>query len=69
MFEIVLSGGKLPSPSWKRETGCGDVLQPVLAEVGEWRARRAAAVVAREDDLAAVAGGRTRAAKWTSSPT
>jgi len=21
VFEMVLSGGKLPSPSWKRETG------------------------------------------------
>ena len=68
VFEIVLSGGKRAVPELEDRDRLGDVLQPVLAEVGE-----------RElDEL----GGRrerttwppwaeaaTRAAKWTSSPT
>ena len=35
VFEIVLSGGNEPSPSWKIENRFLDVLQAVLAEVGE----------------------------------
>ena len=54
VFEIVFSGGKSLSPSWKSATGRREVLQPVLAELGEQgvavdeRSRRG-----RDDDLAA----------------
>ena len=49
--------------------GLVDVLEPVLAEVGEPVASTRAAPSPREHDLAAVAGAATRAARWTSSPT
>ena len=35
VFEIVLSGGKEPSPSWKMGTASVDVFEPVLAEVDD----------------------------------
>ena len=41
VLEIVFSGGKRASPSWKIGTGSRDVLEPVLAEVGQLDPRRA----------------------------
>ncbi len=38
VFEIVFSGGKDSTPSWKIDTASGDVLQPMLAEVEQDRA-------------------------------
>ena len=52
-----MSGGKAPSPSWKIGDRLGDVLQPVLAEVGERRPLDELGGRMREEDLAAVAGG------------
>ena len=50
------------------ETGSVDVLEPMLAEVGELQPSTSSRSP-REIDLPAVARAATRAAKWTSSPT
>ncbi len=70
VFEIVFSGGKEPSPSWKIATASRDVLQPVLAEIGE---RGAVDELARSPPRQTTwppwPEAATRAAKCTSSPT
>ena len=49
--------------------GSGDVLEAVLAEIGERRAVDERAVACESEHLAAVAGAAIRAARWTSTPT
>ena len=71
VFEIVLSGGKVPSPSWKIETGSVDVLEAVLAEVGELErlGSSSATVDGESTTCPPCAALMIRAARCTSMPT
>ena len=69
VFEIVLSGGKLSSPSWKIGDRVLDVLQAVLAEVGEPEAVEEVARCSQSTIWPPCPVAATRAAKCTSLPT
>ena len=69
VLEIVFSGGKRSVPELVDRDRRGEVLEPVLAEVGQLELRRAAAVAAESRTWPPWPAAAIRAPRWTSSPT